>query len=429
MDNRTEQRQLLSLLDKRKALAEKVFSSSIRQLRNAPPNPESIFDKHGGIIIPRDSLKAVSPSLENGLLLLNEIGVLDAAHSHGGLYYFADPEVHVQIPPWQSRRSYVDSRIKRIIRSLPSNINLFDISFSDWCVMAALIDLLRTDICTVFYNELVLHARPLERSYRIIACENALAQVCGLVLSLFPSTQPKKRFNQEVVSINVSKPPCLSSEFELLEGEPEWVRARRASDNTFSVWASIFTMLSRITRPPEYSWCIGNSFGAIDLGYMLASALSINSNKAETGTCRVSGYTNTNSEMNEFHLFPQAYETPNVIYFCDDSISSGKTLTRFEILCDSLCPNIPIREMIVSYDLSHIDKDYQAALARFRRAGSATIRAPWSKSTFQRPSTVKSFDDFCQLLLSSSDEKLRWLATSQRASLELINTNSPRLLI
>lgn len=169
--------------------------------------------------------------------------------------------------------------------------------------------------------------------------------------------------------------------------------------------------------------CIGNSFGAIDLGYMLASALSINSNKASSGTCKVSGYTNMNVEQNEFHLFPEVNEAPDVIYFCDDSISSGKTLTKFEILCDSIYHNIPIKELIISYDLSHVDNDYSAALARFRRAGSATIRAPWSKSSFQRPTTVKSFDDFCQLLVSSSDEKLRWLATSQRASLELINAN------
>jgi hypothetical protein len=423
MDNRTKQRKLLSLLDKRKALAEKVFSSSMSRLRDAPPNPESIFDTLGGIIIPRDSLSSVSPSLENALLILDEVGVLDAAHSHGGLYYFADPEVHVQIPSWQSRRCYVDSRINRIIKSMPSSINLLDISFSDWCVMAALIDLLRTDICTVFYNELVLHARPLARSYRIIACENALAQVCGLVLSLFPSTQLNKGFNHEVIDIYVSEPPSLSSELEQLEGELEWVRARRASDNTFSVWASIFTILSRITKPPKYSMCIGNSFGAIDLGYMLASALSINSNKASSGTCKVSGYTNMNVEQNEFHLFPEVNEAPDVIYFCDDSISSGKTLTKFEILCDSIYHNIPIKELIISYDLSHVDNDYSAALARFRRAGSATIRAPWSKSSFQRPTTVKSFDDFCQLLVSSSDEKLRWLATSQRASLELINAN------
>jgi hypothetical protein len=77
----------------------------------------------------------------------------------------------------------------------------------------------------------------------------------------------------------------------------------------------------------------------------------------------------------------------------------------------------------MSYDLTNGSSINNDAQNCFSLAKAATVRAPWSDSSFIPPLNFSCVDDLCKLLLSSPDEKLRWIASAQRPSIVAFNKN------
>jgi hypothetical protein len=411
-------------LTARGALAEKEMSRVLEQFRGAPPDPVSVFHELGGILMHMCELQSISANFRSAFELLHDIGILSAGHSHGGSYFIADPELYLSPPSWQVRRRYVDRRIQRGFDALPRIISLSQISFSEWLVLLSIVDLLRTDICTIYFNELMALPDRSLRSPRISACETSLLKTCQLTLELLPDLLHKNGDDIGMILEEITKPPTLSSEVEKLEGKPEWIRSRRASDNTFRVWASLFTLLKSEPDLPAKCWCVGNAFGAIDLGFFMAAALSSLGVSAQAYSCKVGGYPSISSNHSDSFFFTHKTTSPDVIFFCDDSITSGKTASEFLNICHKTFGiETEIRFLLMSYDLTNGSSINNDAQNCFSLAKAATVRAPWSDSSFIPPLNFSCVDDLCKLLLSSPDEKLRWIASAQRPSIVALNKN------
>jgi hypothetical protein len=188
----------------------------------------------------------------------------------------------------------------------------------------------------------------------------------------------------------------------------------RASDNTFLVWASLATLAAEGAAWSGPCWAIGNGFGGIDLGYFVAEALTALGVDAAAGTCRAGGHRAPRAEPDRARW--PARGRPRRILFCDDSVSSGGTFAAFQALCRRLLPDAVVEPFVLTYDLGARREDNDAERTRFALARYATAPAPWSPSPHPRVDAPRDVQGLLAALRGSSDERLRWLAESEAAS-------------
>lgn len=419
------------VLNRRGALAREEWTAYLAGMPGSPSTPLGILDPLGGFHHPRKCLQGYRALPELGSIL-QRVGIEHAAHSHGGRYFAADPCVYGKPPAWYLRRRLADRRLLSTARALPRHIPEVPSSFPQWLIFISALDLIRTDICSGFWNELQFAASYRQRESIVSAYGKALRACWGSILNLTPPIEPWQGGDSgvDLSSIQPYLWPCgAGANARNADGirpwsEPDpvnWVRSRRASDNTFLAWSSLFTMARTADLPASPCWVIGNCFGGIDLAFLVAEWLNVAGVTARASVCHVGGHGNRGGSHPDQVVWPTGTAEPRSILFCDDSISTGGTFLRFEQLCKCRHPHAEVRIFVLGYDLNPRWTLVPGAAELFQLARLATARAPWSPSPYRREAPACKGMQLITAMKSSSDEKLRWLAETQADTIAELN--------
>lgn len=391
------------------------ISRFLEKFQDAKSYPLTELDPYGGVLLNHDTVLNVQsrwPALTD---VLQEEGLLLTKHSHGGRYFAADPCMYVRPPSWRARRLLADSRIRRLIKALPRFVDPGSLDYPGWLVLIAALELVRTDACTILWNILQISkqvdwdalesAAPTLRATAQATLDLLLGPNCGHAIPL------RDRIPLPLALDPTGVDPDASN-FSL-------VRARRASDNTSLIWASLLKMKDDKILP-DHCWAFGASFGAIDLGFIVAEALSRQGVDAKGSVVAVGGHSTENIRADKWILWPSG-PPPQYILFCDDSITTGRTFQRFLAICHRRYPEAEVRSFILTYDLNEQWNQDKEAERRFELARYATAPARWSKSSSPKPIRFETTEDLQASLLASSDEGLRWIARTQSETLHVLN--------
>jgi len=419
-------------LEQRASLARGEWANYLAGLPGSPPDPLDTLDPLGGFHFPQKYHQRSLRALPELWSVLRQVHIEDALHSHGGQYFAADPCVYDNPPSWSLRRRFTDRRLHSTARALPRHIPEAPLDFSQWLTLISALDLLRTDICSGFWNELQLASSDRRRDSIVRIFGKVLRACWRTILNLTPCIEPWKGGHSGIDLSPLqpfiwpggaaANPDKAVDVFPWSELDPDnWVRSRRASDNTFLAWSSLFTMARTADLPASPCWIISNGFGGIDLGFLVAEWLSAVGVPAFASVCHVGGHSNDRASHPDQIVWPAGAAEPRCILFCDDSISSGGTFHRFEQLCKRSYPHAEIQAFVLSYDLNPRWTQAPGAAERFRLAHLATARAPWSPSPYPKASSTRKAMQLITGMKSSSDEKLRWLGETQADIIAALN--------
>lgn len=399
----------------------RAFAALAGQWSASPVDAVSLIDPLGGVHLPPGLFAHLDPRWAAAREVLDHVGILRAGHSHGGLYFVADPDLYLHPPPWHVRRRCVDARLAALLAALPASVAPASLSVPERLLVIAVADLLRTDSCTILWNEM---ARATSEEARRAALNDSAPMIdfCWrTILAVLPPLPGARQRQPGDLSLRPSRTtPPLGAEGPLrADAEPHWVRSRRASDDTFSAWASAYALADHPDPIPSRCWAFGNAFGGIDLGFLLAAALAGRGIDVVPSVCSL-GWRGSRADGGQFVLWPSG-PPPRLAFFCDDSVTTGTTIDRFTALCRAHYPATEVRPFVLTFDLGPMEDGDPTSGRRFADAWCATARAPWSKSGFHRPAVLQTSSDLILSMLSSSDERLRWLAATQADTLHALN--------
>ena len=122
--------------------------------------------------------------------LLRIMKIIRSKYTHGGYYYFADPTMYFQRPSWIELRSAVEYRLELMLKAMPKSIDVSTLNYSSWLILIGLLDMVRADIATIYWNELCLYYSLLgERSenvQRIHSIDRFMMWAVQVTLDLLP---------------------------------------------------------------------------------------------------------------------------------------------------------------------------------------------------------------------------------------------------
>lgn len=404
--------ELRAVLGRRRARARAAMRAHLSTLAGAPRNPLALFHPIGGYRLAPELLAACRRSAPALCSALRESGVACRSHSFAGDYLFAEPELYVSPPAWESRRRRLDERIRGLHGALPQRLPRQRLDFATWTTLLLTLDVLRTDLCSVLWNELAIASAGAGRTDVVPRCEQALRGCVQATLEILPridaaadDRRPEAWPADLVLGERIVPPPALHSSPPDLPADA--VRALRASDDTFSVWASLFVLATGGETVPAPCWALGNGFGGLDLGFFAAEALAAMGVESAPGICRAGGH--RKAPAADPVRWPTGPE-PRTILFCDDSVSSGGTFAQFREICHARHPAVVVDSFVLTFDLAAARGDEHEVRERFARARHATARAPWSPSPHPRPAAAPGdVPQLLAMLRGRSDERLRWL--------------------
>lgn len=408
------------VLAARHARARAAMATYLRRFAGAPADPLRVFHPLGGFVLEQEVAASRLPGLWEALA---ESGIGRSSHSFGGGYLAADPSLYVTPPPWSERRRRIDRRVRHLLAALPDRVERSELDFASWLSLMVALDVLRTDLCSILWNELAFaEAAGAPDLGAVARCEAALGACVGATLDLLPPLDADPaaadgRADVVLLAGRMRPPPVLASAPPTLAEDA--VRALRASDNTFLVWASLALLAAEREARTDPCWAIGNGFGGIDLGYFAAAALATVGVDALAGTCRAGGHGAPRAEPDRAR-WPSG-RPPRTVLFCDDSVSSGGTFRAFRRFCRRTVSGAAVEAFLLTYDLGARREDDDAERERFALARHATAAAPWSPSPHPKLGPPRHLRDLLAALRASSDERLRWLAESETATLAALN--------
>jgi hypothetical protein len=412
------------VLARRAATAREAWSSHFKSFRNAGAETALDWESAGGLKlagIEWGHLEATHPALYR--ILLDE-GVIAARHSHGGRYFFADPCLYVRARPWRALRQQVDARLASTLAAMPEFVLQSDVGYFEWRGMISVLEMVRTDLCSVLWNELCIRGWSTESKIEVGQLMTGLKWSSSVIIKFLPPLNVEHK-RPDVVDL---RQPFMRSALRYGSALPHVpneraMRSRRASDALFLVWSSLARLISKVDNCRYRYWVFGNAFGAIDLAFYVSEALHLSGVEDVTASlCKVGRHPTVGHPSEEdVVLWPMGSSAPDIIIFCDDSISSGSSYFRFKSISQGRYPTARLLPFFLSYDLSPQWNDHDAAPERFALAWCATARAPWSQSMKARPDAVANVDDLIAAMASSSDEQLRWIGLTQGSTIRELN--------
>jgi hypothetical protein len=350
--------------------------------------------------------------------------------THGGAYLFADPELHLAPSPWLARRLAVEARIERVLGRLPRHVSWAKLDFRSWRALIAGLDVLRTDLAAVCWNEMVLASAGLGASERVEQALRALGWSCATVLSLLPPLREGRQPSPPALAIDA--PPRVPAAQDLgraLRGRraselpATAVRSRRAGDDLFAIWSALALLALEPVRH-EKMVAFGNAFGGIDLGCFVAEVLRAGGADCAAAVCYAPRAPAAATRALAGRDWLGAAEGAGRVLFCDDSLTSGRSFAAFRAGLRATGWRGAVDGFFVTFDLlasRHLPP--RQATRLFRMARHACQRAPWSPAPAARTRARDStpLGALRARFAASSDEQLRWIARAQWPAVRRLN--------
>jgi hypothetical protein len=407
------------ILTFRGTAARAAWSDYCAALPGTPRDAASLWSDTGGMELGQIDWAQIQSRHSALWHLLCAERIVEAKHSHGGRYFFADPCMYVHAPPARDRRRRIDRRLKSALAALPRRMACTPMAFSEWAGTIAALELVRTDLCSVLWHELAIRAHGRQDEPRLTETKKALAWCSRVTLDLCPPLQSSTERVDRDLEPSFSCPTLTPDVAPGVEMHASSVRSRRASDMLLRLWASLARLVAGEHPAKSRYLAFGNAFGAIDLAFDVAEALrAAGAPDATASVCRIGG---REAATSSFVLWPEPENDPQVIIFCDDSITSGRTYSQFQDICGKRYPKARIRPFFLTYDLNATWNSADGAMSRFELADCATARAPWSRGMRPQPVAVTAAGDLIEAMLASSDEQLRWVARTQAPTILELN--------